>query len=92
MSMSDKERVSAFQKGWDAADGKGCPLNPYPYDLQPELFREFVRGYREGKAAKDPEHGSKEEFRRTCPDCYTELVTQPRGGVKCPKCGYWFCF
>lgn len=29
-----------------------------------------------------------------CPDCGTELVTQPRGGVECPnpECNYWFCY
>lgn len=43
------DELAAFQKGWMAAGGKGSPLNPYPYDLQPNLFREFARGYREGK-------------------------------------------
>lgn len=29
-----------------------------------------------------------------CPDCDTELICPPGGGVRCPKpgCGYWFCF
>lgn len=27
-----------------------------------------------------------------CPDCNEKLIAQPRGGVKCSKCPYWFCF
>lgn len=35
-----------------------------------------------------------EAFSGPCPDCGTELVSPPGGGVKCPKpgCGYWFCY
>jgi ribosomal protein S27AE len=27
-----------------------------------------------------------------CPECDGVLDTQPGGGVKCGKCGYWECF
>jgi len=43
---------------------------------------------------EDPEKDVDERFRGTCPDCYSPLVAQPHGGVKCsnPDCAYWFCF
>jgi hypothetical protein len=29
-----------------------------------------------------------------CPDCGTQVMCAPGGGVKCPNpdCGYWFCY
>jgi tRNA(Ile2) C34 agmatinyltransferase TiaS len=32
------------------------------------------------------------DFKDPCPECGTQLKTQPGGGVKCPKCDYWFCY
>lgn len=42
----------------------------------------------------DPEKGTDEKFRETCPDCYSPLEGRLSGGVRCtnPNCGYWFCF
>lgn len=33
-----------------------------------------------------------DDFSDKCPDCGAKLEPQPRGGVKCPNCPYWFCF
>lgn len=45
-------------------------------------------------ATVDPEQGRGEEFRETCPRCYTPLSPARGGGVICLQqgCGYSFCF
>jgi ribosomal protein S27AE len=30
---------------------------------------------------------------QSCADCENgKLIAQPRGGVKCDRCNYWFCY
>ena len=33
-----------------------------------------------------------EKWDDPCPECGTQLIAQISGGVKCPSCGYWFCY